>query len=91
MSEIHIRIYGNPEKDSVAIDIGNDQSEASKYEQEIHNAIVDMIEAFIRAHKRFNSAAQKSKVYPIVKQEGGARRAGNVSAAPRGEEEGGAR
>lgn len=71
MSEITIRIYGNADKDSVAIDIGNDQSEASKYEAEIHNALFDMIEAFIKAHKRFNAAAQNAKVYPVKK--GGAK------------------
>ena len=69
MSVIEIEIHGNAEKDSVAINICNDQSEASQYEVEIHTAIVDMVEAFIKAHKRFNAAANKSKVWPIVRKE----------------------
>lgn len=73
MSVIEIEIHGNADKDSVAITIFNDQSVASKQEVMIHTAIVDMVEAFLKSHKRFNAASQKSKVCPIVKKEGGAK------------------
>lgn len=61
---IEIEIFGNAQNDSVTVNINNDQSDATPYEEEIHNSIVDMIEAFLKAHKRFNNAAPKK--YPIV-------------------------
>ena len=66
MSVIEIEINGNAVSDVANINIHNNQESANPYEKEVHQSIVDMIQAFFDSHKRINNAK-------FVNRKGGAK------------------